>query len=90
MAGQAQDGLLDAFLFASGVPVPAFSELETQQDVNFIDLTEEEVRILTAAFPELSAGQLPATTYRKAGRPLNIVGMFHFAICHHSLPEDLV
>ena len=29
MAGQLQDGLLDAFLFASGVPIPAFSEAET-------------------------------------------------------------
>ena len=90
MAGQVQDGLLDAFLFASGVPVPAFSELETQQDVNFLDFTAEEARTITAAFPEVAAGQLPASTYRKAGRPLNIVGMFNFAICHKSLPADLV
>jgi len=90
MAGQVQDGLLDAFLFASGVPVPAFSEIETQQDVNFLDFTAEEVATLTRAYPEVAAGTLPATTYRKAGRPLNIVGMFNFAIGHKSLPEDLV
>lgn len=90
MAGQVQDGLLDAFLFASGVPVPAFSELETQQDVNFLDFTAEEAATITRAFPEVAAGTLPVTTYRKAGRPLNIVGMFNFAIGHKSLPEDLV
>lgn len=90
MAGQLQDGLLDAFLFASGVPVPAFSEIETQADVNFLDFSAEETRTITAAFPEVAAGQLPASTYRKAGRPLNIVGMFNFAIGHKSLPEDLV
>lgn len=90
MAGQLQDGLLDAFLFASGVPVPAFSEIETQSDVNFLDFTAEEIATITRAFPEVAAGQLPASTYRKAGRPLNIVGMFNFAIGHRTLPEDLV
>jgi len=90
MAGQLQDGLLDAFLFASGVPVPAFSEAETQSEVNFLDFTAEEVAKLTQAFPELTPGTLPANTYRTAGRPLNVVGMFNFAIGHKSLPEDLV
>jgi TRAP transporter TAXI family solute receptor len=90
MAGQLQDGLLDAFLFASGVPVPAFSEAETQSEVNFLDFTAEEVAKLTQAFPELTPGTLPASTYRTAGRPLNVVGMFNFAIGHRSLPEDLV
>jgi TRAP transporter TAXI family solute receptor len=90
MAGQLQDGLLDAFLFASGVPIPAFSEAETQGEVNFLDFTAEEVAKLTAAYPELSPGRLPASTYRTAGRELNVVGMFNFAIGHKSLPDDFV
>lgn len=90
MSGQLQDGLLDAFLFASGVPVPAFSEAETQSEVNFLDFTAEEVTKLTQAFPELAAGTLPASTYRTAGRELRVVGMYNFAIGHKSLPEDLV
>jgi TRAP transporter TAXI family solute receptor len=90
MSGQLQDGLLDAFLFASGVPIPAFSEAETQGEVTFLDFTADEVTKLTAAFPELSPSKLPATTYRTAGRELNVVGMFNFAIGHKSLAEDLV
>ena len=89
MSGQLQDGLLDAFLFASGVPVPAFSEAETQSEVNFLDFTAAEVTKLTQAFPELAAGTLPASTYRTAGRELRVVGMYNFAIGHKSLPEDL-
>lgn len=54
MSGQLQDGLLDAFLFASGVPVPAFSEAETQSEVSFLDFTAEEVTKLLATYPELS------------------------------------
>ncbi|WP_207536656.1 TAXI family TRAP transporter solute-binding subunit [Sabulicella rubraurantiaca] len=90
MSGQLQDGLLDAFLFASGVPIPAFSEAETQGEVNFLDYTQDEVQKLTQTFPELSASTLPASTYRTAGRELRVVGMFNFAIGHRSLPEDLV
>jgi TRAP transporter TAXI family solute receptor len=90
MAGQLQDGLLDAFLFASGVPIPAFSEVETQTQVNFLDFTADEVKKLTEKFPELSPGSLPASTYRTAGRELSVVGMFNFAIGHKSLPEDFV
>jgi len=90
MAGQLQDGLLDSFLFASGVPIPAFSEAESQSEVVFLDFTADEVKKLTEAFPELSPGTLPANTYRTAGRELRVVGMFNFAIGHKSLPEDLV
>lgn len=90
MSGQLQDGLLDAFLFASGVPIPAFSEAETQGEVNFLDFTAEDVTKLTRAFPELSGGTVPGSTYRTAGRDLRVVGMFNFAIGHKSLPEDLV
>ncbi|MGG5811394.1 TAXI family TRAP transporter solute-binding subunit [Falsiroseomonas sp. CW058] len=90
LAGQIQDRLLDAFLFATGVPAPAFSELEVQADVNYLDFTEEETRRLTQQFPELAAGTLPMGTYRKQERPLRIVGMYNFAIGHRSLPDDLV
>ncbi|MFM2148231.1 MAG: hypothetical protein RLZZ187_537 [Pseudomonadota bacterium] len=89
IAGQLQDRLLDAFVFASGVPVPAFAEIEVQADVNYLDFTEVEQRSLTQQFPELAAGTLPMGTYRKQERPLRIVGMYNFAIAHRSLPDDL-
>jgi TRAP transporter TAXI family solute receptor len=90
MQGQLNDGLLDAFLFAAGVPVPAFSEAETQQQVNWLDFTPEEVTRVTAALPELAAGTIPASVYRTTGRDLRIVGMFNFAIGHQSLDADFV
>lgn len=89
LVGQIQDGLLDCFLFASGVPVPAFAEIEVQADVNYLDFTADEVRRLTTQFPELSPGTLPMGTYRKQEKPLNIVGMYNFAIAHRTLGEDV-
>lgn len=89
LTGQVQDRLLDAFLFASGVPVPAFAELEAQTEVNYLDFTQDEVTKLTQQFPELAAGSLPVGTYRRQERPLRIVGMYNFAIVHRSMPDDL-
>lgn len=89
LVGQVQDGLLDAFLFATGVPAPAFSELEVQAEVNFLDFTDDEIKKLKEAYPELSAGTIPQGTYRTQQKPLNILGVYNFAIAHRSLPEDL-
>ncbi|MCC7283470.1 MAG: TAXI family TRAP transporter solute-binding subunit [Acetobacteraceae bacterium] len=90
MSGQVADGLLDCFAFAAGVPIPAFSEMETQQDVNFLGFTDAEVEKATKAFPELSRGVLPMGTYRKQTAPLQILGVYNFSICHRGLPDDLV
>lgn len=90
MAGQVADGLLDCFAFASGVPIPAFSELETQHDVNYLGFSDAEIEKITKAFPELSKGALPVGTYRKQRAPIAIVGVYNFAIGHRSLPDDLV
>jgi TRAP transporter TAXI family solute receptor len=89
MGGQVADGLLDCFAFAAGVPIPIFSEMETQHDVNFIGFTDTEMDKLTKAFPELSRGSLPVGTYRKQKEPIGIVGVYNFAIGHRSLPDDL-
>ncbi|MCX7685126.1 MAG: TAXI family TRAP transporter solute-binding subunit [Acetobacteraceae bacterium] len=90
LIGQMVDGLLDASLFASGVPVPSYSEVEAQHPVNWLDFTEEEVRRLTQRFPELSPGSIPRGVYRTTERDLRVVGMFNFAIGHQSLPADFV
>jgi TRAP transporter TAXI family solute receptor len=89
LVGQVQDGLLDACLLAAGAPVPAFAEAEAQAELTFLDFTAEEVRRLAAQFPELTPAKLPLGVYRQQTRPLNLVGMFNFAITHRSLPEAL-
>ena len=91
MTGQLQDGLIHAFLFAAGVPIPSFTEIESQAEVNWLDFTEEEVRRIVAAMPELSPSTIAGGTYRRQQQqPLRVVGVYNFAIGHRSLPEDLV
>ncbi len=90
LIGQVSDGLLDAFLFAAGAPIPAFSELETTNQVTIFGFTPAQMETIVKAIPELSKGKIPKGTYRTPTEDLNILGVFNFAIGHRSLPEDFV
>jgi TRAP transporter TAXI family solute receptor len=63
MAANLQDGLIDAFPFCAGIPIAAFSELETTNDVTFFTYTDEEIAKLKKALPELSDSLIPKGTY---------------------------
>ena len=90
MAAGLQDGLLDAFPFCAGVPIAAFSELETTNKVRFFTYTDEEIRKLKAAMPELSDSVIPKGTYRQLTEDHKTVGVYNFAMAHKDVPEDLV
>lgn len=90
LIGQVADGLLDCFAFAAGAPIPAFSEIETTNEVTIFGFTDAQMDMIVKAFPELSKGELPVGTYRSQTAPIKIVGVYNFAIGHKDLPEDLV
>lgn len=89
-AGQVQDGLLDAFAFASGIPVSAFSQLEAQADVNIFSFSPEESEQFLEDFPALSASSIPASAYQSLDEPTPAVSIWNFAITHKDMPEGLV
>jgi TRAP transporter TAXI family solute receptor len=90
MAAGLQDGLLDAFPFCAGVPIAAFSELETTNKVRFFTYSDEEIRKLKAALPELSDSVIPKGTYKQQTEDHKTVGVYNFALAHKDVPEDLV
>jgi hypothetical protein len=90
MAANLQDGLIDAFPFCAGVPIAAFSELETTNKVRFFTYTDDEIRKLKAAMPELSDSVIPKGTYKQQAEDHKTVGVFNFGIAHKDLPDDLV
>lgn len=89
LAGQLQDGLIDAFAFAAGVPISAFSQIEAQQAVNIFSFTEEELAIVIANNP-VSAITIPGGTYRSVPEDQTTVAMWNFTIAHKDMPESLV
>lgn len=90
MAGQLQDGLIDCFAFAAGLPISSFSELEAKGGVRFFGFTDAELGKLRTALPELSPTVIPKGTYRTQAEDHKTVGLFNFFVCRPELPDDLV
>jgi uncharacterized protein len=88
-AGQLKDGLIDAFCFAAGLPIGAFSQLTVEADVVTFAFSAEEHAKILAAFPEVSNFTIPANTYRSQTDDQNSVAMWNFAVAHRELPESL-
>jgi TRAP transporter TAXI family solute receptor len=89
LAGQLQDGLIDVFGFAAGLPIAAFSQIEASVDVNFIGFTEEEQAMLVDALP-VSAFTIPADTYTSMDADQLSVSMWNFAIANAGVSDDMV
>lgn len=89
-ASQVQDGLLDAFAFAAGIPVSAFSQLEAQVDVNIFSFSEQEMAQFLDDFPELSPATIPASAYSSLDEDESAISLWNFAITHKGMPESLV
>jgi uncharacterized protein len=90
MAAQLADGLLDAFPFAAGTPIAAYSELEAQTKVRFFTFTDDEIKTLRQKFPELSPSTISAGTYKSQTTDHKTIGLFNFSIANKDMPDDLV
>ena len=89
LAGQLQDGLIDVFGFAAGLPIAAFSQIEAQVPVNFIGFTPEEQAMLVDALP-VRPFTIPAGVYPSLAEDQLSVSMWNFAIANADVPEELV
>lgn len=89
LAGQLQDGLIDVYTWAAGVPFPAFSQVEAQADVNFFGMTDEQAKLIAENHP-VSLFTIPAGTYPSQSEDHASVSMWNFAIARADLPEDFV
>ncbi|MCD8504451.1 MAG: TAXI family TRAP transporter solute-binding subunit [Burkholderiaceae bacterium] len=90
MAGQLGDGLIDAFCFAAGQPIPAFSEIEAQRPVTLFGFTDDEIAKIRQAAPEVVSTVIPKGTYRTQAEDMSTVGLFNFAVANKDLPDSLV
>jgi TRAP transporter TAXI family solute receptor len=87
--GQLADGLIDAFAFAAGVPISAFSQLAAEQDVVMFGLSESERAKVLEAFPAMAPLTIPAGTYAGHDYDQPTVALWNFAIAHQDMPESL-
>lgn len=88
-AGQLKDGLIDAFVYAAGIPTGAYTQLAIENDVIFISMTEEERNAFLKAEPAMSPFTVPANTYEDQPEPVETVSLWNFAIANETMPESL-
>ena len=88
-AGQLKDGLVDAFAFAAGLPIAAFSQLAAEADVVTFAFTAEELATILEAHPEMAAFEIPAGVYSGQDDAQQSVALWNFAVARNDLPESL-
>ncbi len=87
---QVEEGMLDAFLFASGVPTPHFTKLAARRDITFIGFSQPELDWLSSVYPETYKSCIPANKYTSQEVKLDVLGTFNFAVGIRSLSNDYV
>lgn len=89
MAGQLGDGVLDAFCFGAGLPVPAFSQIDAEREAVFFTWTDAEIAKIRAAMPEWSESVIPKGTYKQQTVDQKTIGLYNFAIAHKDMADDV-
>lgn len=88
-ASQLKDGLIDAFVFAAGVPIGAFSQLAAEADVRTFGFSPEEHARILESYPEVSNFTIPAGSYAVQTQDDASVAMWNYAVVHRDMPESL-
>lgn len=88
-AGQLKDGLIDAFVYAAGLPTGAYSQLAVENDVRFLSMSDEERDRFVEAVPAMSPFTIPANTYEDQPEALETVSLWNFAIAGADMPDSL-
>ena len=90
LATQLQDGLIDVFCFAAGIPISAFSQVEAQVDANIFSFNDEERQAILEAYPSVAAFTVPAGTYQSEAAADETVAMWNFAVTSADMSESFV
>lgn len=89
LANQLADGIIDAFCFGAGVPVPAYTGLDTNQQVVFFTWTGDEIAAIRKSMPEFSEARIAKGIYKQQTDDQNTIGLFNFAIANKDLSDNL-
>jgi len=88
-AGQLKDGLIDAFVYAAGLPTGAYAQLAVENDVRFLSMDEDTLAKMMDIVPAMAPFTIPAGTYEDQPEDLQTVSLWNFAITNEAMPESL-
>lgn len=89
MGSQLGDGILDAFCFGAGLPIPIFSQLDAEKEVVFFTWTDAERDAIRKKMPEFSESVIPKGTYKSMTADQKTIGLYNFAIANKSMSDDV-
>lgn len=89
MGSQLSDGILDAFCFGAGLPIPIFSQLDAEKEVAFFTWTDAERDAIRKKMPEFSESVIPKGTYKSMVADQKTIGLYNFAIANKSMSDDV-
>ncbi|MBR9891983.1 TAXI family TRAP transporter solute-binding subunit [bacterium] len=88
-AGQLKDGLIDAFVYAAGLPTGAYAQLAVENDVRFLSMDDDTLAKMMDIVPAMAPFTIPAGTYEDQPENLQTVSLWNFAITNEAMPESL-
>lgn len=86
---QLADGRLDAVATAAGLPISAFSELETLAPTVIFGLTPEEMERLKSEITYAQPYTIPDGIYSSQTGPIETLAMWNVAVTDDDMPESL-
>ena len=89
LGNQLDDGIVDAFCFGAGAPVPIFSQLDREKEVVFFTWTDADIAAIRGKIAEFSASTIAKGTYRQQTADQKTVGLYNFAIAHKDMTDDM-
>ena len=88
-AGQLKDGLIDAFVYAAGLPTGAYAQLAVENDVRFLSMDDETLATMKDIVPAMADFTIPGGTYEDQPDDLKTVSLWNFAIAHQDMADSL-
>jgi len=89
LGNQLDDGIVDAFCFGAGTPIPIFSQLDAEKDVAFFTWTDPDIAAIRGKIAEFSGSTIAKRTYRQQTADQKTIGLYNFAIAHKDMPDDM-
>ncbi|MAC78145.1 MAG: C4-dicarboxylate ABC transporter substrate-binding protein [Rhodobacteraceae bacterium] len=86
---QLADGRLDAVTTAAGLPISAFSELETLAPTVFFGLSQDEIDTLKDQVPYASPYVIPAGSYEAQKQDIETLAMWNVAFTNSGMSDTL-
>ncbi|CAN5656785.1 TAXI family TRAP transporter solute-binding subunit [soil metagenome] len=83
------DGRLVGFSYNGIPPIPAFTEVHSSRPLRLLSLSDEQVEMIVAELPFLSAADIPAETYRGM-EEATTMSIYMGLSANSSLDDDLV